>query len=176
MRIHPLYLTLLLTLATSSIMTTTSHARTAQHAQVQPVVAPASLTRARAVCPVNATRTCYLTALRHAYESLSWQKSARRRLHARLLNLTQPVPHTPQWTCIHHGEGAWSSATGNGYHGGLQMDDSFERAYGQDMLRRYGGHAELWTPRDQMIVAERAYESGRGFQPWPNTARACGLL
>jgi hypothetical protein len=25
-------------------------------------------------------------------------------------------------------------------------------------------------------VAERAYRSGRGFYPWPNTARACGLI
>jgi hypothetical protein len=27
-----------------------------------------------------------------------------------------------------------------------------------------------------MWVAERAYRSGRGFYPWPNTARACGLI
>jgi hypothetical protein len=25
-------------------------------------------------------------------------------------------------------------------------------------------------------VAERAYRSGRGFYPWPNSARACGLI
>ena len=29
---------------------------------------------------------------------------------------------------------------------------------------------------EQMWVAERAYRSGRGFYPWPNTARSCGLI
>jgi len=27
-----------------------------------------------------------------------------------------------------------------------------------------------------MWVAERAHRAGRGFTPWPNTARSCGLL
>jgi hypothetical protein len=27
-----------------------------------------------------------------------------------------------------------------------------------------------------MWVAERAHRSGRGFYPWPNTARHCGLI
>lgn len=83
--------------------------------------------------------------------------------------------HLREWTCIHNGEGAWNADTGNGYHGGLQMDRDFMRTWGPDMLARYGGWAELWTPRDQMIVAERAWRQ-RGFQPWPQTARACGLL
>ncbi len=29
---------------------------------------------------------------------------------------------------------------------------------------------------EQMWVAERAHRSGRGFYPWPNTARYCGLI
>ena len=37
------------------------------------------------------------------------------------------------------------------------------------------GTANNWTPMEQMWVAERAYSSGRGFGPWPNTARMCGL-
>lgn len=81
------------------------------------------------------------------------------------------------WICIHRGEGAWNANTGNGYHGGLQMDTSFMRAYGRSMLAKYGGRgAEVWTPAEQIRVAERAYVSGRGFYPWPNTARACGLI
>jgi hypothetical protein len=27
-----------------------------------------------------------------------------------------------------------------------------------------------------MWAAERAHRSGRGFYPWPNTARYCGLI
>jgi hypothetical protein len=55
------------------------------------------------------------------------------------------------------------------------MDREFMSTYGADMIRKYGGWANLWSPRDQMVVAERAY-AGRGFHPWPNTARMCGLL
>lgn len=88
-----------------------------------------------------------------------------------------PIRRLNQWTCIHHYEGAWDDNTGNGYYGGLQMDATFIESYGRDMLRKYNGqYANAWTPRDQMIVAERAYESGRGFYPWPNTARDCGYI
>ena len=65
--------------------------------------------------------------------------------------------------------------TGNGYYGGLQMDLTFQRSYGSFLLRSKGT-ANRWTPYEQMWVAERAYESGRGFYPWPNTARSCGLI
>ena len=87
---------------------------------------------------------------------------------------TKP-PHKRQWLCIHGYEGRWTSNTGNGYYGGLQMDLSFMRTYGRDLLRRKGT-ADHWTPLEQIWVAERAYRSGRGFYPWPNTARACGLI
>ena len=78
------------------------------------------------------------------------------------------------WLCIHRGEGAWNSATGNGYYGGLQMDYSFMATYGPEFLRRYGP-ANNWPWRIQILVADRAWQS-RGFSPWPQTARACGLL
>jgi len=35
---------------------------------------------------------------------------------------------------------------------------------------------EPLSPLEQMWVAERAYRNGRGFYPWPNTARYCGLI
>ena len=78
------------------------------------------------------------------------------------------------WLCIHRHEGPWNANTGNGYYGGLQMDVAFQRAYGPDLLRRKG-LAHRWTALEQIWVAERAYRSGRGFSPWPNTARYCGL-
>ncbi len=79
------------------------------------------------------------------------------------------------WLCIHRREGSWSANTGNGYYGGLQMDISFQRAYGHRLLRTKG-RAHKWLPLEQIWVAERAYRTGRGFYPWPNTARACGLI
>ena len=75
---------------------------------------------------------------------------------------------------IHRYEGDWSDG-GSPYYGGLQMDVSFQASYGGVLLAKKGT-AENWTPLEQMWVAERAYRSGRGFYPWPNTARACGLL
>jgi hypothetical protein len=80
-----------------------------------------------------------------------------------------------KWNCIHRGEGAWSSNTGNGYYGGLQMDLQFQRSHGWDFLRLWGT-ADRWPLWAQLRAAERAYWAGRGFHPWPNTARACGLL
>ena len=55
------------------------------------------------------------------------------------------------------------------------MDISFQREYGPELLRRKGT-ADSWTAVEQMWVAERAHRSGRGFYPWPNTARNCGLI
>jgi hypothetical protein len=82
--------------------------------------------------------------------------------------------HSSAWLCIHGYEGSWTDS-GGPYYGGLQMDISFQQSYGWHLLRRKGT-ADHWTPLEQMWVAERAYRSGRGFYPWPNTARACGLI
>jgi hypothetical protein len=77
--------------------------------------------------------------------------------------------------CIHRYEGAWNANTGNGYYGGLQMDLGFQASYGPDFMRRWGT-ADTWPAWAQLQAAARAYQSGRGFSPWPNTARACGLV
>lgn len=88
-----------------------------------------------------------------------------------------PVRRQIQWLCIHSHEGAWNDDTGNGYYGGLQMDRDFIRAYGGAMIRKYHDwRAGKWSPRDQMRVANAAYDAGRGFAPWPNTAHACGYI
>jgi hypothetical protein len=89
----------------------------------------------------------------------------------------RPLPRTlsSAFLCIHHYEGAWNANTGNGYYGGLQMDRRFQSLYGSDFLARWGT-ADNWPAWAQLQVAARAYQSGRGFYPWPNTARACGLI
>ena len=77
--------------------------------------------------------------------------------------------------CIHtHEAQSWDTNTGNGYYGGLQMDMNFQRTYAPSLLRRKGT-ADNWTPSEQIAVAIVAHRT-RGFWPWPNTARACGLL
>jgi hypothetical protein len=83
-------------------------------------------------------------------------------------------PHAAAWLCIHRYEGRWNDPSAP-YYGGLQMDLGFQRRYGSDLLRTKGT-ADNWTPVEQMWVAERAYRAGRGFYPWPNTARYCGLI
>jgi hypothetical protein len=83
-------------------------------------------------------------------------------------------PHRRAWLCIHRYEGAWSDR-GAPYYGGLQMDLGFQARYG-GLLLRVKGTADNWTPLEQMWIAEKAYRSGRGFYPWPNAARYCGLI
>jgi hypothetical protein len=99
-----------------------------------------------------------------------WTRRSRR-AYQRAMN----PPHEPQFRCIHRHEGAWTANTGNGYYGGLQMDISFQRAYGPRLLRRKGT-ANGWTPMEQIWVGERAFREGRGFYPWPTAARRCGLI
>ena len=106
-----------------------------------------------------------------------------RRLHRQLrvyrlkafVPWSQRYPRWNLWMCIHSYEGSWQDA-GDPYWGGLQMDRQFMRTYGSDMIAKHdGGLANTWEPWEQVVVAERAYAT-RGFTPWPNTARYCGLL
>jgi hypothetical protein len=93
----------------------------------------------------------------------------------RVREAAKSPPRLSAWLCIHRHEGPWTANTGTGYYGGLQMDMRFQRTYGAFLLR-VKGRAHRWTPTEQVWIAERAYRSGRGFHPWPNTARACGLI
>ena len=104
----------------------------------------------------------------------TWIRKLWRERANRAWRRAQDPPHEAAWRCIQRYEGSWRD-DGAPYYGGLQMDLSFQRAYGSHLLRRKGT-AEKWTPVEQMWVAERAYKAGRGFYPWPNTARACGLI
>ncbi|MDQ3066229.1 MAG: transglycosylase family protein [Actinomycetota bacterium] len=109
----------------------------------------------------------------------SWIRNRWKQRAARALSQAQKPPHRSQWQCIHryerHPAQGWRTRTGNGYYGGLQMDIDFQRTYGPELLRRKGT-ADRWAPYEQMWVAERAHRTGRGFHPWPNTARYCGLI
>ena len=114
--------------------------------------------RARSKAPLRSAR-----ALRY------WRRQARR-----AGRLAAHPPHKSGWLCIHRFEGGWADG-GDPYWGGLQMDRGFMRAYAPAVLLRRGW-ANRWSPLEQMWVAERAHRSGRGYTPWPNTARSCGLL
>jgi hypothetical protein len=98
-----------------------------------------------------------------------WQRVA-----ARTWKRAQHPPHEAAWRCIHRFEGSWNDSRPP-YYGGLQMDLGFQLRYAPYLLRRKGT-ANRWTPLEQMWAGERAIRSGRGFYPWPNTARFCGLL
>lgn len=118
---------------------------------------------------------------------LGWYRAAVR-WHSRLLAQYEwklvDRSDLAAWLCIHSKEGDWQDG-GNPFWGGVQMNWSFMHSYGADMLRKYGephgfsganGWANPWTPAEQIMVARRARDSGRGYYPWPNTARACGLI
>jgi hypothetical protein len=110
-----------------------------------------------------------------AWESRAARATLAVSRHATRLSVIGPRWLTEAFTCIHGFEGAWTSNTGNGYYGGLQMDYGFMQRYGTEYLQRWGT-ADRWPAWAQIAASVRAYESGRGFWPWPNTARACGLL
>jgi hypothetical protein len=103
-----------------------------------------------------------------------WVLRLWRQRAATMRRLASHPPRRDAWLCIQRHEGSWRDPNAP-YYGGLQMDLSFQRSYGSHLLRRKGT-ADNWTPVEQMWVAERAYRSGRGFYPWPNSARRCGLI
>jgi hypothetical protein len=115
-------------------------------------------------------RHVYLKAPLHTRSALRyWRRQAR--LVARL---AAHPPHKRGWVCIHRYEGSWRDS-GDPYWGGLQMDRGFMSTYAPRVLLRRGW-ANRWTALEQMWVAERAHRSGRGYWPWPSTARFCGLV
>ena len=108
-----------------------------------------------------------------------WVRDLWRRRALRTRRLAQNPPHRGAWLCLYaherHPAMGWRTNTGNGFYGGLQMDWSFMATYGGRLLRTKGT-ANRWTALEQMWVGERALRAGRGFHPWPRSARACGLI
>jgi len=136
--------------------------------------------RLRRIYPGTVTRAFASARARTDRGTLRlWQERSAAAALAVVLHVTRQAD-LPGWLeddfmCIHHYEGVWTANTGNGYYGGLQMDLTFQRLYGAEFLARFGT-AEAWPVWAQLQAAARAYGSGRGFRPWPNTARACGLV
>ena len=81
-------------------------------------------------------------------EYLRWLRELWRGRAVKAERAAQNPPHRRAWLCIHrferHPEQGWATRTGNGYYGGLQMDISFQRTYGGELLRRKGT-ANRWT-------------------------------
>jgi hypothetical protein len=96
-----------------------------------------------------------------------------RRRSTRAHTAARHPPHLSQFLCIHRYEASWRDS-GAPYYGGLQMDLGFQQSYGGWLYTRKGT-ADHWSPLEQIWTAENALKS-RGFWPWPNTARYCGLI
>jgi hypothetical protein len=73
--------------------------------------------------------------------------------------------------CVHSKEGSWTDA-GAPFYGGMQFLLSTWRAAGG---LRYASYPHWATPHEQLHVAYNLWRRA-GWNPWPNTARACGLL
>ena len=133
----------------------------------------------RRIYPGRVTRTFASATASTGRQTLQlWQwRSAQAAADVARHSLDTVIPPSlaASFLCIHHYEGAWNANTGNGYYGGLQMDLTFQGRYGADFVRLWGT-ADNWPSWAQLQAAVRAYQSGRGFWPWPNTARACGLI
>ena len=111
-----------------------------------------------------------------AARSLARLKLLARRWQHRAHSTWWHAKHPPEirgWLCIHHYEGSWADS-GSPYWGGLQMDLSFQQTYGRWLLH-HKGTADHWSPLEQIWAGVRASHA-RGFSPWPNTARYCGLM
>lgn len=115
----------------------------------------------------------YEYQLRLHKKALKWHTNLYYRYNQKYQKTLLP-PHYNEWLCIHRYEGSWTDPNAP-FYGGLQMDIGFQQTYGASLLKSKGT-ADNWTPLEQMWVAEKAYHSGRGFYPWPNTARYCGLI
>jgi hypothetical protein len=123
------------------------------------------------------------TQVRGLKRKLAATRKARRRDQHRYRRALQATIHSPlsgeHWlerafSCIHSGEGRWSDPNPP-YWGGLQMDRNFMQAY-MPWAYRYFGTADRWPVSVQIAAGIHAVTSGRGFYPWPNTARVCGLI
>ena len=96
-----------------------------------------------------------------------------------------PAPSTRRtalaWLCIHrferNPEQGWTTRTGNGYYGGLQMDISFQRTLRRASSCAARGTANRWTAGRADVGRQSAPTGAAAASTrWPNTARYCGLI
>jgi hypothetical protein len=76
--------------------------------------------------------------------------------------------------CVHRHESIDWHLAGILYDGGMQMNDTFQQTYGPWMLHHFGP-ANRWPINGQLYASWKAWRV-RGWSPWPQTARMCGLL
>jgi hypothetical protein len=137
-------------------------------------VAKRNLAHARGACAVY-RKIRQARSHRSHCRAIPWlERVARRHSNAGASSAAMRWWHTSGARCVKNHEGAWTSNTGNGYYGGFQADLSFQQAYGAEFYRRWGT-ANNWPVWAQITMAYRGWHR-RGWHPWPNTARACGLL
>lgn len=131
--------------------------------------------------PPPADTTAKDDTIRHLEGELHASRRARARERSASRRALHRIIHSPvygtstiekSFLCIHSYEGAWNDPSAP-YWGGLQMDVGFMRTYAPWALRIWGT-ADHWPIVVQMAAAIEAWTS-RGFGPWPNTSRACGL-
>lgn len=125
------------------------------------------------------------------YQWTIWQipadkvRSVRRTYEGRLVRVRRQQPRAICWRshlwaessagrCVSSKEGGLRTNTGNGYYGKWQADVQFQRTYALWLYNRFGV-ASNWPEWAQDLMGFRGYRS-RGWYPWPNTARRCGLL
>jgi hypothetical protein len=84
-------------------------------------------------------------------------------------------PQEAAFLCIHRYEGSWDNrdSGSNGHYGGVQFGKNEWNRFGTP----YTGKAWAYqaTPTEQLWAAYRYWQVS-GFNPWPQTARNCGLL
>jgi hypothetical protein len=68
--------------------------------------------------------------------------------------------------------GDWTTATGNGYSGGLRFDAATWKAYGGD---QYAPSAEQASKDQQIAVAEKVRQDRGGYSAWPACSKRLGL-
>lgn len=138
--------------------------------------------------PALAVRPVGRTAERHAWrqhlDALRWLAHIRAALAPRPAIVA--ANDLDAWLCIHNGEGSWNDTRNPIYDGGLQEDQTFQQEYGPEFFAQWG-RAYNWPAWAQITAARRARDgwtnpvtgatyAARGYYPWPNTARACGLI
>jgi hypothetical protein len=85
-----------------------------------------------------------------------------------------PAAWLREAACVHHYEGSWDAATGNGYEGGLQFLRSTWMSVGGPVDAN-GHWASVVPPREQLFRAWLVWKrDGGSWREW-GTARDCGL-